>query len=513
MSQWAGQAHVGVGRHSVRPTLIATIYGMNFANLPGLGEPRGFALWWGSCQASASCCSKNPSCRVGSRVECSFSSPHRVLCHWLNSTRTSQRPSLVLSRASLPAPIQLTSFGLPQLVNTSIRSVSTLGLADLVIDAVYEGGRSGNAGDDPFPHLLGMSNQGGFRYRGDLRSGLELVVLISNMSDPDWPDHLDPETGILTYYGDNKEPGRALHDTGRRGNALLRQVFENAQMGAEGRGRVPPILVFNSLRHWRDAVFRGLAIPGASELTLPEDLVAIWRTKGGKRFQNYRARLTILETPVISRAWLDSIISGKPSAAAAPQAWLAWVRTGSRRPLIAARSLEYRTPAEQIPEHAVERELVQVVRRHFTNRPHDFEHFAADLARLMLPDIDTLDVTRPSRDGGRDAVGFLRIGHGPGSILIDFALEAKCYNPPNSVGVREVSRLISRIRPRQFGILVTTTWLDTQAYQEIKADGHPIVVISSIEIASLLKASGRGDPVQLSHWLAEAFPPPSAPQR
>ncbi|WP_163069640.1 restriction endonuclease, partial [Acinetobacter baumannii] len=69
------------------------------------------------------------------------------------------------------------------------------------------------------------------------------------------------------------------------------------------------------------------------------------------------------------------------------------------------------------------------------------------------------DVTRPSRDGGRDAVGQLRIGAGPASILVDFALEAKCYSPPGSVGVRDMSRLISRLRHRQFGILVTTTWL------------------------------------------------------
>jgi hypothetical protein len=53
-----------------------------------------------------------------------------------------------------------------------------------------------------------------------------------------------------------------------------------------------------------------------------------------------------------------------------------------------------------------------------------------------------LDVTRPSRDGGRDAVGKLRVGTGPGAILADFALEAKCYGPTNSVGVRELSRLI-----------------------------------------------------------------------
>ena len=41
---------------------------------------------------------------------------------------------------------------------------SGLSRADLVVDATYEGGRSGNAGDDPLPQLLRLSNQGGFRY-------------------------------------------------------------------------------------------------------------------------------------------------------------------------------------------------------------------------------------------------------------------------------------------------------------------------------------------------------------
>lgn len=380
-----------------------------------------------------------------------------------------------------------------------------LSKADLVVDALYQGGRAGNAGDDPFPTLLRMSNQGGFRYRGDLDGELELVVLISTLADPDWPDGLDPETGVFTYFGDNKEPGRALHDTGRRGNQLLRRLFEDAQAGEAGRRRVPPVLVFSRAPAWRDVTFLGLAVPGASELTLADDLVALWRTKSGKRFQNYRARFTILDASVVSRAWIDSIISRSPDYAAAPHAWRLWVETGARRPLVATRSIEYRNRAEQLPSDQTGEKLLGLVRDHFRERPHDFEHFAGAVAHLMLPDIETLDVTRPSRDGGRDAIGQLRIGTGAGAILVDFALEAKCYSPANSVGVREVSRLISRLRHRQFGILVTTSWVDAQAYREIKEDGHPIVVIAAADIVALLRKSGRGTVSELSAWLQSEF--------
>jgi hypothetical protein len=72
-----------------------------------------------------------------------------------------------------------------------------------------------------------------------------------------------------------------------------------------GRGMVPPILVFSNTGEWRDVRFLGLAVPGTSEQQIAEDLVAIWRTAKGMRFQNYRARFTILDAPLILRTWID----------------------------------------------------------------------------------------------------------------------------------------------------------------------------------------------------------------
>ena len=100
----------------------------------------------------------------------------------------------------------------------------------------------------------------------------------------------------------------------------------------------------------------------------------------------------------------------------------------------------------------------------------------------------------------------MRVGSGPGSILVDFALEAKCYAESNAVGVREMSRLISRLRHRQFGILVTTSWVDLQAYREIKEDQHPIIVIAAADIVAVLKKSGRSDSAAVAAWLREQFP-------
>ena len=89
---------------------------------------------------------------------------------------------------------------------------------------------------------------------------------------------------------------------------------------------------------------------------------------------------------------------------------------------------------------------------------------------------------------------------GPDSIEVEFALKAKCFNPSSGVGIKTLSRLLSRLRHRQFGILVTTSYLSSQAYSELKEDGHPVVVISAIDIINLLK-SRIGSAESVSRWL------------
>jgi hypothetical protein len=129
---------------------------------------------------------------------------------------------------------------------------------------------------------------------------------------------------------------------------------------------------------------------------------------------------------------------------------------------------------------------------YFKNNPHGFEHCAARLAGLMDPNIKIETVTRPSVDGGRDAIGTYRVGPLADRISLDFALEAKCYAPENGVGVKELARLISRLRHRQFGILVTTSFLGHQAYQELRSDRHPVVVIAGADIAAILVKADAG---------------------
>lgn len=127
--------------------------------------------------------------------------------------------------------------------------------ANLIVDAVYEGGSAGNAGDDPISRLLpGAGNQGGFRAAGS-GADKKFVVLYTSGADPDWPDELDASTGQFTYYGDNKRPGHDLHDTARGGNALLRHAFGLHHLVHKVVVRSHPFSCLRSLPH-REAVRR-----------------------------------------------------------------------------------------------------------------------------------------------------------------------------------------------------------------------------------------------------------------
>lgn len=297
-----------------------------------------------------------------------------------------------------------------------VYSVSELERADLVIDACYSGSRNGNSSDDPLVKLLSLSNQGGFRIRGT-RTSPRLIALISSMEDVDWPDELDQSTGVFTYYGDNKKPGRKLDETSRYGNNLLELIFESLHSGL--REKIPPVLIFTKAGAYRDLVFRGLAVPGAIGRTHNDDLVAIWHTTKGQRFQNYKAVFTVLDLPKIPREWLNDIIGGMAGSESehAPVEWRAWVKSGQYTPLIAKRSQPIRSKKEQLPCSKQDLKMLSTIHEYFKDDPYAFEACAAHLVRLCLPDTVELDLTRRYRDGGRDGIGKLRIGRPESSIL------------------------------------------------------------------------------------------------
>ncbi|WP_211233027.1 restriction endonuclease [Solirubrobacter soli] len=385
--------------------------------------------------------------------------------------------------------------------------------ADLTIGTIYEQGPQPDIRAEPLHRLLpGVGNQGGFRTAGSVQSGsVKFAVLFSSGEDLDWPDRLDEETGQFTYFGDNKVPGSDLHATSRSGNRLLRACFDALHGEPPQRHAIPPFFVFRKAAAGggRDVTFLGLAVPGAAELLPGADLVAIWRTTAGQRFQNYRAIFTILDTgTTVARAWIGELATGSPPGPACPPPFHGFIDNGKYTPLRAARTRTWRAPAEQGPATTADAALLRAITDHFHRRHHEFEACAIALWRMMAKEaVSFIEGTRRSRDGGRDAIGRYSLGPQADQIHLDFSLEAKCYAPSNLSGVRDVARLISRLRHRQFGVFVTTSGLNRQAYAELRDDQHPVVVICGRDITDLLKEHGYATPEAVKSWLSANFPP------
>lgn len=389
-----------------------------------------------------------------------------------------------------------------------------LATCDLIVDAVYEGTHGSQLAGEPISNLLpGVANLGGFRPSGRGQDK-RFVVLYTSGHDKDWPDRIDLNTGQFTYYGDNKTPGHELHDTHTGGNIILRRVFDLLHSTPSKREYIPPFLIFAkypTANCNRSVQFKGLAVPGHPEISATEDLIAVWKTTNNQRFQNYRAIFTILDIPMISRHWLSELADGNNLSAASPAPWKEWVGRGKYLALSSEPTTVIRSVVEQTPDTPLKVKILTVVHDYFKDTPIAFEAFAARIFQMHDKRVIIDDITRGAVDGGRDAVGRYLLGLGEDPVYMEFSLEAKCYCPPindmqcNTVGVREVSRLISRIRHRQFGILVTTSVIARQAYEEVRQDRHPIVFICGKDIADIMIDHGYNTPDLVKTFLNNEF--------
>jgi hypothetical protein len=376
-------------------------------------------------------------------------------------------------------------------------SFEDLGEADLIIDAVYEGGNFKDVRADPISKILpGSGNQGGFRIAGKFQAP-KFITLYTSGEDKDWPDTLNLNTGQFVYFGDNKTPGHELHDTSKGGNELLRIVFE--YLHTSQRQKIAPFFIFKKYPtnlSARSVQFKGLAVPGFPGVASTEDLVAIWKTTNGQRFQNYRSIFTVLDIPVIGRKWINDLEDQKFASDTAPQPWIRWRNNGNYEPLTSQPTTIIRSLEQQVPDTPLKKQILKTVWKYFEYTPIAFEAFSARIFQMYDQRVIIDEITRGTIDGGRDAIGRYVLGLNDDPVYAEFSLEAKCYRPSfdgisaNTVGVKEVSRLISRIRHRQFGVLVTTSLVARQAYEEVRTDRHPIIFICGKDIAEILIANG-----------------------
>ena len=228
---------------------------------------------------------------------------------------------------------------------------------------------------------------------------------------------------------------------------------------------------------------------------------------------------TVLDIATISRQWVNEILAGNANSAQAPEAWRNWVESGHYQPLKSQPTTIIRAEAEQLPDTPLKMEILEAVWTHFdhddeTEKKHRafiFERFAARIFQMHDHRVIVDEITRGVIDGGRDAVGRYLLGLSDDPVYAEFSLEAKCYSPGfgdatiNRVGVKEVARLISRIRHRQFGVLVTTSVVHKQAYQEVREDRHPVVFICGRDISEILIRAGFNTQEAVGQFLRNEF--------
>lgn len=383
------------------------------------------------------------------------------------------------------------------------------------IDTIYQNGGY----QDAMSLLMRVRNGGGFRPC----KGKSYYVIHSTKSDVDWPDYLDNEIGLYTYFGDNKEPGFELHS--KLGNKFLKDIYDKLSYGTkEERLKIQPIFLFENNKENKGVQYKGLLVPGFPNINEKEFLVAMWASKGNKeRFQNYKALFTLLDPSEgsidkpnderINLKWLEDIKNGKSyDSIYAPISYKRWIDSGKYTPLESKRLSEIRNKEEQLPQDSLKKKMLKQIYNYFYNPQNKkdstrFEPFAIFISTLSDGNITKLDNTRPTRDGGRDGIGEYRImSKSERPLTTFFAVEAKCYNENDSVGVKETSRLISRIKHRQFGVLVTTSYVAKQAYEEIVEDGHPISIISGGDIIEILYRNGYHSLERLDELLETNFP-------
>ena len=389
-------------------------------------------------------------------------------------------------------------------------------LRELRVDASHRNTNNWKNPSDVFNRFFrfadgkGINNTSGFRPKSRAGGSTDITqavfcVLVTNFGENEWPDELDRESGTFTYYGDNRAAGRRLDATTVGGNRLLERVFGQLHHGM--RSAIPPFLCFEKHQGVDGVLMRflGLSCPGASGMSGLEDLVAVWRVQGNQRFQNYRATFTILKAETVSHAWLQDLVDGVAPADSVhcPAAWSLWVNSGTYAPLRCVRKQSPRSREEQMPGTADEMAVLERVFNELT--PREFEFFAAELLPTLDERFVELRVTSAVRDGGRDVLAKYRVGHQYQQVQLEAYVEAKQWKLGSAVGVKPMMRLLARLKHRDLGVFVTTSFFEQQVQKELIEDGHPVLLVPGGDIARILIGAEYGGPEhgnRLTDWFA-----------
>lgn len=110
----------------------------------------------------------------------------------------------------------------------------------------------------------------------------------------------------------------------------------------------------------------------------------------------------------------------------APDVWKKFVHDGRN----GIEVLKAPTKYNQLQSDEEGNRCLSMIREHYKDNPYGFAACATNIIGKMGTNFVDFSLTRPWRDGGRDAIGYYYISVGGNAdypLEIDCALEAKCY--------------------------------------------------------------------------------------
>ena len=317
-----------------------------------------------------------------------------------------------------------------------------------------------------------------------------------------WHDELDPFTGHVRYFGDNKADFREDPADASGNRAVLEQFRLHQGSSRLERLAAAPLLFFEGVVHeghekgfWR---FIGIGILERAELLTQVD-------RHGRVFTNYAFDCVLIdlapEQLQLAWEWIaarrDPTWSLEDSLTLAPENWRRWVEQGAtvidrvRQSVARYRVLE---PHEQRPEPGTPADaaLKAVIQHYKTGGTwsgvgeHRFEGLASEVTGTLLNETGRYRrgwITRRGGDGGIDFVGRLDLGSTDSGLRLVVLGQAKCRggDSPSTSGL-DLARTVARLDRGWVGVFVTTGYFTPQAQREVLSDRFPLMLVNGRQV-------------------------------
>lgn len=193
---------------------------------------------------------------------------------------------------------------------------------------IYKGGKQGNISDDPFNALLNVGNAAGMRPKKNINGNLAYIVLITNPSNhEEYPDKLNKDLNILTYFGDQRIPERDYLDTKQKGNFNIEKLFHEVFSKNCNNANLFPCFYFEKNGDTgRDYTFHGIVYPLTKNQKLNEvcEKVIIPSDKG--IIENLKFLFALDTASEISRDWLTDLLLDNKNSSNAPASWKEFIQ-------------------------------------------------------------------------------------------------------------------------------------------------------------------------------------------